>query len=261
MAYKSLKLWFDEDLATLLAGKIHVIQTDFPNNDFIEYISQQIPELELKDRVEVIADGLFHFLNKDYQQALPVLLEILGPENKEETGMFTNYYWVMPIAKFVEKYGLDYPKLSYPALEEITKRNTSEYAIRPFIFKHQEQTMQQMNLWAQSENFHVRRLASEGGRPRLPWATKLDIFIVDPTPLLPILRSLNTDASKYVQKSVANCLNDILKDNKAIAQQELECWLPVESASTKWIIKHALRNELKREDPWAISMVNQIYSE
>ncbi|MBO6794902.1 MAG: DNA alkylation repair protein [Balneolaceae bacterium] len=259
MAYKSLKLWFDEDLAAMLADKILDGQAGFPKSEFIEYVSQRIPELELKDRVEIIADGLFHFLNKEYQQALPDLLEILGPENEEETGMFTNYYWVMPIAKFVEKYGLDYPELSYRALEEITKRNTSEYAIRPFIVKHQTQTMQQMNLWAQSENFHVRRLASEGGRPRLPWASKLDIFIDDPTPLLPILRSLKTDPSKYVQKSVANCLNDILKDNKAIAQQELESWRPVEKDSTKWIIKHALRNELKREDLWAMSMLNQVY--
>jgi 3-methyladenine DNA glycosylase AlkC len=172
--------------------------------------------------------------------------------------MFTEYYWIMPIAKFVEKFGLDYPEVSYQAMEEITKRNTSEYAIRPYLVKYPDKTISKLLEWADSPNKHVRRLASEGGRPRLPWATKLDQFIDNPRPLLPILRKLNDDASKYVQKSVANCLNDILKDNPEIAKSEIESWIYELSSYRKWIIKHAIRNLRKSEDPWATIIVDQL---
>ncbi len=161
----------------------------------------------------------------------------------------------MPIAKFVEKYGLDHPDLSYHAIEEITKRNTGEYAIRPFLVRYPTETITRMKIWSHSENVHLRRLASEGGRPRLPWAKKLDQFIEYPTPLLPILRTLKSDPSRYVQKSVANCLNDILKDNQEVARTEIEKWLPTEVQSTKWIIKHALRNELKKDEQWAKEII------
>ncbi|MBO6536431.1 MAG: DNA alkylation repair protein [Balneolaceae bacterium] len=255
MTYKPLKLWFDEDLASLLADKILKIRPDFNREEFIDIVGSRIPKLELNDRVEVLADGLYELLESDFSSSIPTLLGILGPENSEETGMFTNFYWVMPIAKFVEKYGLEHPELSYQAIEEITKRNTGEYAIRPFLVKYPAKTIAKMMNWSTSENLHVRRLASEGGRPRLPWAKKLDPFIEDPSPLLPILENLNADPSKYVQKSVANCLNDILKDNQEVARNEIEKWLPTDEPSTKWIIKHALRNELKKDEQWAKEII------
>ena len=105
--------------------------------------------------------------------------------------MFTNFYWVMPIAKYVEKYGLDDFDVSMNDLEEITKRNTDEYAIRPFQEVYPEKTLMQMKAWSLDKNKHLRRLASEGLRPRLPWATKIQVFIDDPTPLLPIVENLN----------------------------------------------------------------------
>lgn len=153
----------------------------------------------------------------------------------------------MPIAKYVEKYGLNDFETSMHLIEEITKRNTGEYAIRPFIEANPEKTMEQMLEWSKNSNKHIRRLASESGRPRLPWATKLNLFIKDPAPLLPILNNLKDDKSKYVQKSVANCINDILKDNKEIGIQLIESW-KVENMSKErtWIIKHALRNLIKK---------------
>jgi len=166
--------------------------------------------------------------------------------------MFSNFYWIMPIAKYVEKYGLDDFEISMQAIMEITKRNTSEYTIRPFIEKYPQRTMTQMLEWSTHSNFHVRRLASEGGRPRLPWASKLDMFIENPSPLLPILENLKDDSSKYVQKSVANCINDILKDNLEIAKGLIENWVQNPTKDRTWIIKHALRNLLKKEDEWAI---------
>jgi 3-methyladenine DNA glycosylase AlkC len=257
MAYKKLKYWFDKELAELLADIISSIEPSFNRKLFIENVNTKVNELELKDRVELIADELYIGFGENFKDGLSHLIEILGPENKKETGMFIEFYWVMPIAKYVEKYGLDYFEESMQAIEENTKRNTGEYAIRPFFQKDIDKTIKQMEHWSVSENKHVRRLASEGVRPRLPWAKKLDIFIQNPKPIIPILNNLKDDKSKYVQKSVANCVNDILKDNFEIGKELIESWNkePL-SNERRGIIKHALRNLLKSNDNWAKQMIN-----
>lgn len=256
MAFKQLKLWFDKDLAILLSDKILAVNPDFDSPSFIKKVDEGVQALELKDRVELMADELHLSLGKSYPENLAILSQILGSENEEETGMFSNFYWVMPIAKYVEKYGLEDFEISMQAIMKITKRNTSEYTIRPFIEKYPERTMAQMLEWSTHKNFHVRRLASEGGRPRLPWASKMDMFIENPTPLLPILENLKDDPSKYVQKSVANCINDILKDNPEIGKGLIENWKSNLTKERKWIIKHALRNLLKKEDSWALKILH-----
>lgn len=255
MAYKQLKLWFDKDLAKLLSNKILEVETSFDSKIFISKVEKNVDALELKDRVELIADKLHQTLEKPYPESLAILSQILGPENEEETGMFANFYWVMPIAKYVEKYGLADFDISMEAIKEITKRNTGEYTIRPFIEEYPDRTLETMLSWSLNENKHVRRLASEGGRPRLPWAPKLTMFVEDPTPLIPILENLKDDTSKYVQKSVANCINDILKDNLEPGKRLIESWASNPTRERNWIIKHALRNLLKKKDSWAISIL------
>ncbi len=256
MAYKQLKLWFDKELAELLTGKLIDLDSNFDRQSFISKVDQKTEALELKGRVEIVADELYNHLGKNYQSGISILMQILGPENELETGMFKKYYWIMPIAKFVEKYGLEEFEISMHAIEEITKRNTGEYAIRPFIEQYPTKTLNQMKKWSLNSNKHIRRLSSEGVRPRLPWATKLDAFIKNPRPILPILNNLKDDPSKYVQKSVANCLNDILKDNYDLGKTIIEDWKQGDlSKERKWIIKHALRNLLKRNDPWAKEMI------
>ena len=254
MAYKKLKLWFDEELGKLLADKIGPNHKGFDRSRFVRTIKGQVDPLELKDRVAVIAKAMHWEFNEDTRAGLEAILQSLGPENPNETGMFTNYYWVMPMAKYVEDYGIEHFELSMEALKEITKRNTSEYAIRPFIRKYSGQTLDQMMLWAKDDNFHVRRLASEGGRPRLPWASKLEEFIKDPSPLIPILEVLRDDPSKYVQNSVANCLNDICKDNREIAVSLVNSWLNEPTKNRIWIIKHGTRGLRKAGDSWAMDL-------
>ena len=224
MAYKQLKLWFDGDLAELLATKFLEKNISIDKESFVQIISEKTEPLELKDRVECIADELRTHLSGDFDKDVTNFMKILGPENELETGMFKEFYWIMPMAKYVEKYGLEHFKLSMQAIYEITKRNTGEYTIRPFLEHHQEQTLITLLKWSKDPNKHVRRLSSEGIRPRLPWANKLDVFVKDPLPLLPILENLKDDPSKYVQKSVANCLNDILKDNPEVGKRVLESW-------------------------------------
>ena len=256
MAYKQLKLWFDKELAEQLAHKIQEVAYSFDSDQFVHRVEQSLDSLELKDRVEKIADELYRGFSSDYQTGISHLMQILGPENDKETGMFLAYYWIMPIAKFVEKYGLQNFSLSMQAIEEITKRNTGEYAIRPFIEQDMDRTLNQMKEWSANPNRHIRRLASEGVRPRLPWAKKLDVFIKNPMPILPILENLKDDPSKYVQKSVANCLNDILKDNYAIGVERINSWdFKNAGPERKWIIKHALRNRIKAKDEWAMGVL------
>lgn len=258
MPYKPLKFWFDKNLAELLSKKILSVHPDFNSTLFIKKVDTGVDGLELKDRVELIADELNNKIEGEYPEKVETLLQILGPENDKETGMFKEYYWIMPIAKFVEKYGLDHFDISMRAIEEITKRNTGEYAIRPYIEKYPDQAMNKMLDWSKNSNKHVRRLSSEGGRPRLPWATKLQMFIDDPSPLLPILENLRDDNSKYVQKSVANCLNDILKDNPEAAKMIIEKWNTDATKERIWIINHALRNLRKKDDEWALKIISSL---
>lgn len=259
MAYKKLKYWFDKELAEMLADKILSQYPEFDKNKFVESVDDKIQNLELKDRVEVIADQLSYQLTNSYKKNAAILIEVLGPENEEETGMFTNFYWIMPLAKYVEKYGLNDFTTSIKIIEEITKRNTGEYAIRPYIELYEKESLAVMKKWSKDSNKHIRRLASEGGRPRLPWAKKIDKFIADPRPLIPILDNLKDDHSRYVQKSVANCLNDILKDNQKIGMQIIEDWMNGKMTSQRaWIIKHSLRNLIKRDNEWAYQVINKL---
>ncbi len=256
MAFKKLKYWFDRELAILLSEKIINVKSDFEKDKFIQIIDQNVQNLELKDRVEVIADALHHHLTTSYTQNIDILIQTLGQENESETGMFTNYYWIMPIAKYVEKYGLEDFEVSMNAISEITKRNTGEYAIRPYLELYTQQTLAVMRLWSKDDNRHLRRLSSEGLRPRLPWAKKMDMFVQNPKLIIPILNNLKDDSSKYVQKSVANCLNDILKDNFKIGQELINKWSIDATKERQWIIKHALRNLLKTQNEWAMQIVD-----
>jgi 3-methyladenine DNA glycosylase AlkC len=251
MASKKLKDWFDKELALMLSEKILEQYDGFDADGFVKAVETGTPDLELKDRVALIAAEMHARLPADYSQAVQILCQILGPENENETGMFTEGYWIMPLAKYIEDYGLDNIQESIEAIEQLTKRHTGEYCIRPFIEKYPAKTLAVMGKWSHDENVHVRRLASEGVRPRLPWAKKLDQFVADPKPVLEIIENLKDDTSRYVQKSVANNLNDILKDNYEIGMATLRKWSQGATENRKWIIKHALRNQIKKGNPEA----------
>lgn len=213
---------FGENLAILLAEKISTVYKKFDSKGFIRATKNKVVGKSYTQRVEILANLLKHHLPEKYIEALAVLLKILGPENKEETGMFTHFYWLMPVGKFVEKYGLDNFSESINAIEEITKRNTGEYAIRPFARKHPTKTLAACTKWAKSKNFHLRRLASEGLRPKLPWAPKLDIWNDNPEPIFDILELLKEDEVKFVKKSVANHIRDWVKVNPSKAKKLIQ---------------------------------------
>lgn len=241
--YKKPTDYFDKELAGMLAEKIQPIYGDFDSASFTGKVKRSIKNKALKQRIELMADQLQHHLPENYPEATNILVQILGPENPEETGMFTEYYWLMPVAKFIEKYGLDHFDISIQAIGEITKRNTGEYAIRPFIRKYPQETLQVMEQWAKSENFHLRRLASEGLRPKLPWATKLELFIDEPEPVFKILELLKEDSIHFVKKSVANHITDYLKVNPKAANKLIQAWSTSKNEHTIWILKRATRKQ------------------
>ena len=237
----SITKHFGSNLAELLSKKIKEVHPNFDSPSYIHEIESLCLDKTYTQRVELHAEKLKDYLPKNFEEAIPILLKILGDENPNQTGMFTNFYWILPIGKFVEKYGLEHYDLSIHAISEITKRNTGEYAIRPFIRKYPKKTLKIMKKWAKSKNFHLRRLASEGLRPKLPWATKLDIFIENPKPVFEILELLKEDPIKFIQKSVANHLTDYLKVNKAPTAQLLKQWELSDNKHTQWIVKSATR--------------------
>ena len=238
---KGITQYFGANLAQILSARIVAVFPDFKKESYISAIQENCSNLGYAARVELHADELCRYLPDDFGKASSILVSILGKENPNETGMFSEYYWILPIGKYVEKYGLQHFGQSMWSIEEITKRNTGEYAIRPFIRRYPEKTLEKMTEWARSGNFHLRRLASEGLRPKLPWATKLETFIQEPKPVFAILDILKEDEVMFVKKSVANHLTDWLKVNREPTVEFLKRWSRSDNQNTQWIISRATR--------------------
>jgi 3-methyladenine DNA glycosylase AlkC len=203
----------------------------------------------------VFSAGLRDYLPADYPTALQILLATLGPPLDENQGMFNESWHLMPMAHFVEVYGLDHFDESMAAIHAITQRFSGEWAIRPFIKRYPERTMAVLQNWVYDESFHVRRLVSEGTRPRLPWATRIPEFSRDPQPMIALLGELKNDSSTYVRRSVANHLNDIGKEHPDVLLATMEQWNINATEQTRWIINHALRSLVKQGHPAALRLV------
>ena len=236
---EQLKNVYTKDYIKKLAFKIKENYQSFDSDGFINSIFNHTWEkLELKMRMRHIAITLNEFLPLSYKEQL----EVLKPASKD-----FGSYEAMFFQDFVEVYGLDDFENSIKALEVFTIDSSSEFAIRQFILKYEDKTMTQMKLWAKSYNEHLRRLASEGCRPRLPWAMALPSFKKDPSKVLEIIEILKNDKSEYVRKSVANNLNDISKDNPRVVIKFVEENLGF-SKEHDWICKHGSRTLLKKGD-------------
>jgi len=257
----ALKLYFGRELAIRLSSLILQHFPEFPTDSFVDSVTTQAEPLELKGRVAVITDELRKSLPAEYPEALNILLHILGPENETEEGMFNNGYFLMPAAYFVEKYGLEYFDLSMHAMYEITKRHTSEYAIRPYLDVHPEDTLERLCHWSRDANLHVRRLVSEGTRPRLPWAKRIHVIKGDPSNNLALLEPLWDDPSFYVRKSVANHLNDLTKDYKGITLEWLRDRVDRGGEPQTWMVRHSLRSLTKAGDNDALAIMKKYSSE
>jgi 3-methyladenine DNA glycosylase AlkC len=226
------------------------IQTAYPPFDASGFVKQVMDrewrDLALKARMRKITEALGGCLPASYEDALNILLSIA-----ENCKGFP--YLIFP--DFTARYGLDkkHRKLSLKALETFTQQSSAEFAIRPFIKDDPEGVMKQMLVWAKHKNEHIRRLSSEGCRPRLPWGESLPLFKKDPAPVLAVLELLKDDPSLYVRKSVANNLNDISKDNPGAVLATAKRWKGL-SPGTDWIIRRACRTFIRRGDAEAYAL-------
>ncbi|HBG5346805.1 TPA: DNA alkylation repair protein [Clostridioides difficile] len=232
-----LKNMYNRESLHEVAVAIQSVYNSFKVDEFIKSTMDETwNNLELKARCRKISMSLGMYLPEDYKEALSIL-------EKSVAG----FYFAFFFPDFVEVYGQDDVNwdLSISALERNTKYWSSEFAVRAFIIKDEERMMAQMRKWSKHKNEHVRRLASEGCRPQLPWGQAIAKFKKDPTPVLPILEQLKTDTSTYVQKSVANNLNDISKTHPDLVVSIAKDWYG-KNKSTNWIVKHGCRTLLKK---------------
>ena len=223
----------------IIRNLAEAIKSEYPKFHIEKFLhavfSEEWEQLELKQRMRHITQCLKIWLPANYEEAIEIMI-------KSSTKV--KGFIMLSFCDFVELYGQNHWDLSMKSLQEFTKCCSSEFAIRPFLDQQPLQGMKQMMTWAEDKNEHVRRLSSEGCRPRLPWGMALKEFKKDPSAIIPILEKLKDDPSEYVRKSVANNLNDISKDNPDVVLDLCESWQG-KSANTDRIIKHACRTLLK----------------
>ena len=236
---------FDHEFVHQVCDKAKDAYPDFPKTDFMNFVLDGSWERkELKQRIRHLSIALGRYLPDTYEEALPLLMDI----GSHFRGM---HHLIFP--DFVEVHGLDHLHLSAEALRELTSGCSSESAVRPFILRYEKEMLQYLYEWTKHESEDVRRLASEGCRPRLPWSMALPRYKKDPTPILHILEALKNDPSEYVRRSVANNLNDISKDNPEIVLELAAQWIG-QTPETDKLVKHACRTLLKAGDIQAMRL-------
>ncbi len=257
-----LKMVLDHEAIEQLATNIQFVHSQFNAKGFITDALSNIEPLTVTQRSLHIAKALHQYLPEIYSEAVKILLNTLTPplDKTEGNGLAPMFY--MPHCSFIAEYGVDPAMnnghdpfdISIEAQYELTQRFTCEFSIRPFIINNEKRTMDILYKWMNDDNPHVRRLCTEGTRPRLPWAAKIDSFVKDPKPAIPILEHLKNDPDLYVRRSVANHIGDIAKDHIDLALDLCEKWLENASTDLKWVIRHAVRNPVKKGNERAIQI-------
>lgn len=221
----------------------------FPKARFIAASMDGLEGLELKDRVRHLIGVMNAFLPADFENAAPILVGVKPHWDRGDPDDNLAGFAAWPIIDYIGEHGLAHPETSLAALRELTSMFSAEFAIRPFIIQYPESSLKTLMKWTRDPDEHVRRLVSEGSRPRLPWGQQLPAFIEDPAPVLPLLEALKDDPSEYVRRSVANNLNDISKDHPELVIEMCERWQQGAGADRQWIIKHATRTLVKAGHP------------
>lgn len=246
-----LKEVYDQKFFAALCKALKKAYSKFDSAKFMALaLDQDWPQKELKQRMRYISICLNQTLTNSYSENIEILKQTALLVKKDKMSglslvIFTDY---------VEVFGLDDFETSIRALEFFTEFGSAEFAIRHFLVKYEKATLKQMLLWAKSKNYHIRRLASEGCRPRLPWGIALQQYKKDPTKILSILEILKDDKEEYVRRSVANNLNDISKDHPQITLDLAEKWLKNADENLTKLVKHGLRGLLKKGDKRALQL-------
>jgi 3-methyladenine DNA glycosylase AlkC len=257
-----LKYILGSEAIDCLAHNILAVYPQFDERAFRRVSLAGLEPLGIMGRGQHLARALRPCLPDKYEKAIEILLASLTPPQAKTEGLGLAVLFYLPYSCFVSSYGLDPNhnggedpfEISMKAQYELTKRSTSEFSIRPFLIQQQDRTLSRLMDWIADSDPHIRRLCSEGTRPRLPWAPRIPAFIENPTPALPILEALKNDQSLYVRRSVANHLGDIAKNHPEMVFDICERWLNGASKEVKWLIRHALRHPAKKENRTAIRL-------
>jgi len=265
MLTEPLKDMFNKQFFDRFTKDLKLVIKDFNSRKFVSQImDNEWEKREFKQRCRHITTVLKEFLPADYKDAIAKILELLDQlkdvydfSKVDDTafGLSLEYGWILD--NFVEQYGVDDYETSIKAIEKITQFTSCEFSVRPFIIKYPGKMMKQMLAWSKHKHWGVRRLSSEGCRPRLPWAMALPNLKKDPTPIIPILENLKDDVSRFVRLSVANNLNDIAKDNPETVIDLVRKWQrgsPHKSDNLNWVIKHGCRTLLKQGNAQAMEI-------
>lgn len=240
-----LKNYISAELAEQLATELRTAWPDFDGERFTAGLADNLRPLELMDRVGFLAGRLAEVLPQRFTDAAALLWRALESET------FTDWM-VLPCSRYVADTGIAQPDVALPLLAGLTSRWSSEFAVRPFIEHHPDVAYAHFRRWASDPDEHVRRLVSEGTRPRLPWASRLRFLTADPSPNIDLLDRLAGDPSEYVRRSVANHLNDISKDHPDLALDIARRWM---QQGHSWVVRHGLRSLVKAGDAEAMSLL------
>lgn len=249
----TLKTLLDRDAIDCLSHNLALAHTAFDREGFRRDARMGLEPLAILQRGQHLADVLRRHLPAAYDEAVAVLLRSLTPPLSRTDDLGLGVFFYLPHVCFVARYGLDAEQnegrdpfdTSMRAQYEITRRFSAEFSIRPFLIRWPERTLARLLEWTRDSDPHVRRLCSEGARPRLPWAQRIPAFVQNPRPVLPILEALKDDPDLYVRRSVANHIGDIAKDHPALAFELCERWIEGASPERKWLIRHAVRHPAK----------------
>ena len=245
-AAPALKEIFNAERLQHIASEMSAVYPAFKAKAFLKHANAGLAELSVMQRMARVSESLHAVLPLDYVDALDVLRELAPRLNSGFVSMSLPHY--------VASYGAHAFDTSMEALKYFTTFGSSEFAIRHFLRSDLERSLELMHDWAQDENHHVRRLASEGSRPRLPWSFRLETVQANPQLAAGILDRLKADESLYVRKSVANHLNDVTKEHPEWVLDTVEGW-SLENRHTAWIAKHALRSLIKQGDLRALTVI------
>ncbi len=245
-----------------LAGNIASVHPGFDGKRFCRLAQEGLDPLGILERGQHLARALRLCLPERFESALKILLASLTPPLTETDDLGLAVFFYLPHVCFVAAYGLDAAnnggrdpfEASLKAQHALTQRFSAEFSIRPFLIRDQGRTLARLLEWTRDPSPHVRRLCSEGTRPRLPWATRIPAFVKNPEPVFPILEILKNDPSLYVRRSVANHLGDVAKDHPDKAFDLCERWLAGASGDLKWLIRHALRHPAKKGNKTALRL-------
>ena len=258
----SLARLLDREAIECLAHNLAVVHPAFDADGFQRDAHEGLGPLSILRRGEHLACVLRRHLPPAYDDAIAVLTRSLTPPLTRTEGLGLGVFFYLPHVSFVALYGLDPAEnggrdpfeTSMAAQYELTRRFSAEFSMRPFLIRWPERTLARLLDWTQDPDPHVRRLCSEGARPRLPWAMRIPAFLRDPRPVIPILEALRDDPEEYVRRSVANHLGDIAKDHPELAFAICERWVPGASEERKWLIRHAVRHPAKKGVPAALRL-------